>query len=234
MAFLFLLCILPQVFCVPFKRAHNIALKINQFWAWAFFKLALIPIKTEWRFRPEKGQQFILCANHFSYLDIPALGLYPKNFKFVGKSQLNKIPLFGYMYNNLHITVNRSSYRSRAKSLEKARNAVRDGFNLGFFPEGGIRLKNFPKMVNFHDGAFRIAAENNLPIIPVTFLDNYNILRDDEILNMRRMRCRIIYHSPVWPKDNSEEGIRDLKEEVHQIIQNQLNDSYELEALDKV
>ncbi len=181
-----------------------------------------MPLKVEWKFKLDKNQQYILCSNHFSYLDIPGLGLFPKPFKFVGKSQLGKIPLFGLMYNNLHITVNRSSYKSRAVSLRKARTAIQDGFNLGFFPEGGIRLKEFPNMVNFQDGAFRLAAENNLPVVPISLLDNYNILRDDEVFNMRRRICRVVYHEPIWAKDASEEEIKKLKTSVYRVIQDEL------------
>ena len=222
MAVLFFILIIPLILCIPIRKAHFIALRLNTLWAWCFFRMAFLPLKVEWRFKLDKNQQYILCSNHFSYLDIPGLGLFPKPFKFVGKSQLGKIPLFGLMYNNLHITVNRSSYKSRAVSLRKARTAIQDGFNLGFFPEGGIRLKEFPNMVNFQDGAFRLAAENNLPVVPISLLDNYNILRDDEVFNMRRRICRVVYHEPIWAKDASEEEIKKLKSSVYRVIQDEL------------
>ena len=143
-------------------------------------------------------------------------------FKFVGKSSLARIPIFGYMYRTLHITVNRSSYRSRAKSLVKAREAVGNGFNLGFFPEGGIRLDSFPNMVDFKDGAFKLAIENNLPILPVTLPDNYWIIQDDDLLNVRRRTCRIIYHAPIWPAGNTDEDVKKLRQEVFRVIQTEL------------
>lgn len=223
MVILFFVVIIPLIISIPFRKLHFIALRINISWAWVFFQLAFIPIRREWKFKLDKKQQYILCANHFSYLDIPSMGLFPKPFKFVGKSQLGKIPLFGLMYNSLHITVNRASYKSRALSLRKARNAIEDGFNLGFFPEGGIRLKEFPNIVNFQDGAFRLAAQYDLPVIPITFLDNFNILYDDELLNIRRRKCRIVYHEPIKALDDSEEEIKKLKTAVHRVIQGELN-----------
>ena len=126
------------------------------------------------------------------------------------------------MYRALHITVNRSSYRSRAQSLVKAREAIADGFNLGFFPEGGICLEHYPNMVDFKDGAFKLAVENNLPIIPVTLPDNYRILPDDDLFNIRRKQCRIIYHEPIWPKGDTVEDAKQLKEEVFRVIQTEL------------
>lgn len=225
MVFFFLILIVPMILMVPFKPLHKVALKINCIWAWCFLKLAFIPVIIDWRFDLDKEQQYILCANHFSYLDIPILGLFPMAFKFVGKSSLARIPVFGYMYRTLHITVNRSSYRSRAKSLVKAREAVQNGFNVGFFPEGGIRLEQYPNMVTFKDGAFKLAIENNLPIIPVSMPDNYHILRDDDLLNIRRKTCRIVYHKPIWPKGREDDDVKKLREEVFRVIQAELTQS---------
>ena len=222
----FFLFIIPQILCIPFQRAHFIALRLNHLWAKGFFALVFLPTKSTWKFRPAPDQQYILCANHFSYLDIPALGLFPSPFKFVGKSQLSKIPLFGFMYNRIHITVNRSSYKSRAKSLGKARKALQNGFNLGFFPEGGIRLKQFPYMVNFQDGAFRLAAENDIPIIPITFLDNHHILAEDYFFTIKRKICRVVYHAPIKANDATDGEIKKLKSAVHRVIQEELNAAY--------
>ncbi|MEM0939245.1 MAG: lysophospholipid acyltransferase family protein [Bacteroidota bacterium] len=222
MTIFFSLCIFPLLICSPFKRFHIIALWINRLWALGFFKLAFIPVRYKWEFDPEKNKQYILCANHFSFMDIPALGLFPKPFKFVGKSQLARIPLFGLMYNKIHITVNRSSYRSRANSLIQARKELEYGYNLGFFPEGGIRIKRFPEMENFHDGAFRLSVETNTPIVPISFPDNYQILPDDKILKIRRKPCRIIYHRPIYPQGRGEGKIKQLRYEVFRVIQSSL------------
>ena len=224
MVFFFLILIIPLLLMVPFRPLHKVALKINCIWAWCFLKMAFIPVQQEWKFDLDKKKQYILCANHFSYLDIPILGLFPMAFKFVGKSSLARIPVFGYMYRTLHITVNRSSYRSRARSLVKAREAVKAGFNVGFFPEGGIRLESYPNMVSFKDGAFKLAVENNLPIIPVTLPDNYLILNDNDLLNIRRKKCRIVYHEPIWPTGIEDEDVKKLRHEVFRVIQAELNE----------
>lgn len=219
----FFLFIVPLLICSLSKSLHKLALRINYVWAWGFFKIAFIKVEPTWLFKPDRSQPYILCANHFSYLDIPALGLFPYPFKFVGKSQLSSIPVFGFMYNRIHITVNRSSYRSRAHSLARAREELKNGFSIGFFPEGGIKLKEFPKMENFKDGAFRLAVENNTPIIPIIFPNNYKILADDDLMSMTRTTCKIIYHQPVYPAGNSEQDIRELRQEVFRVIQSELD-----------
>lgn len=219
----FFVFFIPLVICIPFCRLHKAALWINYAWAWIFFKMSFIPLEIDWRFDLDKSRQYILCANHFSYLDIPAMGLIPLPFKFVGKSQLKKIPFFGLMYDGLHITVNRKSYKSRAKSLSKARKALDLGFNLGFFPEGGIRFQEYPKMVQFKDGAFRIACEKKIPIIPISFPNNHFILPDNDRFLVTRKTCKVIYHEPVSSHGSSEADIKNLKNKVASIIQHELS-----------
>ncbi len=223
MAVIFFILIAPLCVCASTPYLHKKALFLNKVWCQFFFILIMIPIKTKWHFKPEKNQQYILCANHFSYLDIMAMGLFPKTFKFVGKIQLANIPLFGYMYNRVHITVDRASIRSRGKTFLKAQEALKEGYGLGIFPEGGILSKKIPEMVNFKDGAFRMAAETNTPIVPIVFPDNYKILRGDDFMNIRYSTCRIIYHQPIFAKGADEAAIKELKEEVFRVIQSELD-----------
>ena len=106
--------------------------------------------------------------------------------------------------------------------MARARKVLEEGYNLGFFPEGGILAKNYPEMVPFKEGAFRIAVENKIPIIPITFPDNHKVLADDEVMNMKPGKCRIIYHKPVYPSGTTEDHIRKLQKEVFRVIQSEL------------
>jgi len=92
MAVFFFIFIIPMCLCALSRKTHRLALKMNYLWATGFFMLAFIRIKKVWLFQPDPKSSYILCANHFSYLDIPALGLFPYPFKFVGKSQLTQFP----------------------------------------------------------------------------------------------------------------------------------------------
>ena len=184
-----------------------------------------MPYCIEWGFKPQKDQQYILCANHFSYLDIPSMGLIPIPFKFIGKSSLTTIPLFGFMYNRLHITVNRSSLKSKKESLAKSRKAAKNGFNLAFFPEGGIVTSSPPKMSPFKDGAFVLATEQQIPILPIVFLDNYKILPDDDQFLLERKRCRIKILSPIFPKSSDKSCMEELKSITYAQIQSEIDHS---------
>ena len=119
--------------------------------------------------------------------------------------------------------VNRSNYRSRGKTLEKARQELSKGFSMGFFPEGGIKSKDFPNMVPFKDGAFILSIESQVPIVPVTMTTNYKILSDDAIFDIRRNKCQLIYHQPIFPKGQTESDMKELKEQVFRVIQDELS-----------
>lgn len=150
------------------------------------------------------------------------MGLIPVPFKFIGKSSLGRIPLFGYMYNKIHITVNRASLKSRADGLKRSRDAVEQGFNVTFFPEGGVVSTQPPQMVLFKDGAFRLAVEKNIPIVPVTFPYNFHILPDDERYLFSPKICKIIVHKPIFPTENSEKEVIRIKNETYKVIQQEL------------
>lgn len=214
--------IIPVILILAqFKKLENAALKVNSFWSWIFFKLVFIPVKFHYKEKLRIDQNYIFCANHFSYIDIPVIAGLPVPFKFIGKSSIKRVPIFGYMFSKLHITVDRSNVKSRAESLQKSRNVIKNGFNITFFPEGGIVTKNPPHMVNFRDGAFRLAVEENVPIVPVTMPDNYKILPDDESYLFRPKKCQVIVHAPIYPADHNHD-IEALKEATKKVIEDEL------------
>lgn len=204
-------------------RTHKLALFFNRIWAWGFFILTLVPVRIQGRKNIPKSQ-FIICSNHFSYLDIPALGLLGGSFKFFGKNAMTRIPIFGWLYNRLHVTVDRSSFKSRAHALSLAREEIQKGFNFAFFPEGGVKLTDYPQMAPLRDGAFRLAVENQIPIVPVSMPRNHTVWPYDPRQLYFGGWSSIYIHEPVYPRENSEEEVIRLKEKVRSIIQQSLND----------
>lgn len=194
---------------------------INRWWARALFFFVFLPVEVEYRFKPDSRKQYIFCPNHFSYLDIPTAGLTKHNTIFVGKSDMESIPLFGYMYRKLHITVDRASLKSRFNTLKRSMQAIDEGKSLVIFPEGGIVTEKDPVMSRFKDGAFRVAIEKQIPIVPVTIPYNWIILPPNEFL-LRWHRLKIIFHEPVSTKGLSNLDIDNLKQKVFQIIQDEL------------
>ena len=113
MAFLILLPKFIYTIEVPGKKSQG--RKLNRIWSKLFFGMLFFKVKIENRNHLKESEQFIFVSNHFSYLDIPVLGLIPFDLVFIGKSSLAKVPLFGYMFKNLHIAVYRNSLKSRGE-----------------------------------------------------------------------------------------------------------------------
>jgi 1-acyl-sn-glycerol-3-phosphate acyltransferase len=218
---LFILLLPLLLIPILFPAAFRMTGWINRVWARLLFTFVFLPFHVEYRRRPDKAKQYIFCPNHFSYLDIPALGLNHHNTIFVGKSEMENIPLFGYMYRKLHITVNRASLKSKVNTIKRSLEAIDEGKSLVVFPEGGIVTEKDPAMARFKDGAFRIAIEKQIPIVPVTIPYNWIILPPDEFL-LRWHPIRVIFHEPVTTTGLTLDDIDSLKKNVFQVINEEL------------
>jgi len=112
-------------------------------------------------------------ANHTSMLDIMLMFYSTKNpFVFVGKMELAKIPLFGYIYKRTCILVDRGNSKSRVEAFRRAEIRLKQGLSVCIFPEGGVPDDLSVLLDEFKDGAFRLSIEHQIPIAPMTFHDN--------------------------------------------------------------
>lgn len=195
---------------------------INRWWARLTFIFIFVPFEIEERARLDRKGKYIFCANHFSYLDIPTMGLNPVNTVFVGKNDMEKVPLFGFMYRRLHITVNRENFRSRGNTMIASMKAIDEGKSLIIFPEGGMLSVTAPAMLAFKDGAFRAAIEKQIPIVPVTIPFNWKVLPDKIPMRLHRKKVKIIFHEPLETSGLTLEDIHHLKAKTFQIIEAEL------------
>ena len=122
--------------------------------------------------QPERGKSYMLVGNHTSMTDIMMMLKASKNpFVFVGKKELVKIPVFGFFYKRVCIMVDRSSARSRSGVYKRAKARLDSGLSICIFPEGGVPDEKV-LLDEFKDGAFRLAVEYQIPVVPVVFPDN--------------------------------------------------------------
>ncbi len=203
------------------KQFHLVGI-LNRWWAKSLFIFTFLPYQVECKTKLDSKRQYIFCPNHFSYLDIPTLGLNPVNSIFVGKSEMEKIPWFGYMYRKLHITVNRNSLKSKFNTLQRSMDAIDEGKSLVIYPEGGIITPQPPRLAKFKDGAFRAAIQKQIPIVPVTIPYNWLILPDEKDLLLKPGRIKIIFHEPIETSGMSLTETDSLREKVYQTIDNEL------------
>ena len=156
---------------------------LKEAWYPYFFKLAriwakfiLIGMGFNYRIEseqtPEKSKSYMFIANHTSMVDIMLMLVSVKNpFVFVGKKELAKIPLFGFFYKRTCILVDRSSEKSRKAVFLRAQRRLESGLSICIFPEGGVPDHHIV-LDDFKDGAFRLAINHQIPIVPITFADN--------------------------------------------------------------
>ena len=207
---------------ILFPKQFQLIGIINRWWAKSLFVLTFLPFQVECRTKLDSKRQYIFCPNHLSYIDIPTLGLNPINSIFVGKSEMEKIPLFGYMYRKLHITVDRNSLKSKFNTLQRSMDAIDEGKSLVIYPEGGIISRQPPRLAKFKDGAFRTAIQKQIPIVPVTIPYNWLILPDEKDLLLKPGKIKIIFHEPIETSGMSLNETDSLREKVYQIIDNEL------------
>ncbi len=121
-------------------------------------------------------KQYVFVFNHIAYLDIPFImkAIRKQQFRVLGKAEMTRIPLFGFLYRNTVVLVDRNNAQARAKSVLQLKSVIRKGISIVISPEGTFNMTHQP-LKEFYDGAFRIAIETQTPIKPMLFLDAYDL-----------------------------------------------------------
>lgn len=197
---------------------------LNRLWGKIYFPLIGIHINIKYEAEIDVNKTYVFCANHFSYLDIAVMGLVIRNYyAFVGKADLKKVPLFGYMFRKLHIQVDRNDRQSRSISLTRSIKALKNGRSIIIFPEGGIKTKQLPKLhLPLKDGGFVMAINQQIPIVPITFLNNFEVLADGEYV-LHRKAIEVIVHEPIETIGMTGNDIEQLKDKFKNTVQSTLD-----------
>lgn len=126
------------------------------------------------------SRNYIICANHTSNLDITAMMLAcPTDFSFMGKSELMDNPVTGLFFKSIDIPVNRASKISSFKAFTKALEVLKNKKSVVIFPEGGIDDHFPPQLGDFKMGAFKLAMDAGVPVLPVVIHDAWRLYWDD-------------------------------------------------------
>lgn len=167
---------------------------------------------------------YIICSNHSSYLDIfLSYVIFPDYFVSMGKKELGSVPLFNIFFKKLNILVDRKNVKSAHKALLRAGEEIRKGHGILLFPEGTIP-KSAPQMKAFKNGAFRLAIEEKVPLIPVSFKNNFKLLQDSMHFGSRARPglALVVIHEAVYTKGLNDSDLVPLREEVKNIIASEL------------
>lgn len=221
---LFIFFSIPLLLGIWFKPLKKMAYWAHHKIARTFFSLIFIPMKIRYEEGVDLKNQYVIIANHFSYIDIPALAALNIPFKFIGKMQVNNIPVLGYIFKNLHIMVDRDSKESRKQTYIDCFRSLDQGYSIGIFPEGGIKTEKVPKMAPFKNGAFAMALEKQVPILPVSLLGAYKIMKGSFYINWSP--CEIVCHKPIYTDGFTTKDVDTFREKCYKILQSELDKAY--------
>lgn len=154
---------------------------------------------------------YIVVSNHLSLMDIPILyGWLDLDLKWVMKKELRKVPLIGGGCALLgHIFIDRSNRAEALRQLEDVKRELEPGISILFFPEGSRSRDGTLK--RFKNGAFLMAKDLDLPILPITLTNADTILPPDG-MDLRPGSAQMIIHPPIGVeqvRDSSSEQLRD-------------------------
>lgn len=206
------------------KKAQDIIFFFLSVWAKTFTILCYFPVKTIGGKSIERGKAYIYVCNHSSYLDAIAILLAIKgSFKPLGKIEMVKTPIFGMIYRRVVVLVDRENPESRAQSVEDLKYNLQLGLSILIFPEGKINQGDDP-LVEFYDGAFRLAIETQTPIVPMVILNARKLLPRKNPMAIHPGIITCVFAEPFEVAGLAEDGHEILKEKVYQcmkdIIQN--------------
>ena len=201
---------------------YPIFFKLARFWAYIIlFGMGFIPIiKKGVQFK--KGESYMIVANHTSMIDIMLMLFITKDpVVFVGKKELSKIPLFGFIYKRTCILVDRNNSQSRRAVFNSAQQKINLGYSICIFPEGGVPSDESIILDDFKDGAFRLAIEHKIPIAPVTFHDNKKLF-SYTFFSGGPGKMRVMLHPLISTSNFSIEMKKELNKKTHAIILEEL------------
>lgn len=200
----------------------------GRWWAKCILWLLLIPVKVEGREHLEKGQSYVFVANHQGAFDIFLIyGHLGRNFKWMMKQSLRKIPFVGWACEkSRQIFVDKRGVSRIKKTYDDARRTLQGGTGVTVFPEGSRTFTGH--MGTFKKGAFALADELQLPIVPLTINGSFDIMprmRDGKFINWHRLSLTI--HQPVYPVGQGPENIRAVMVQSYDSVMSALEPKYQ-------
>lgn len=173
------------------------------------------------------SKQYMFVANHLSMIDIMMVFMtIRKPAVFVGKMELDRIPLFATIYKRGAILVNRDSATSRKNVYKQAKRKLALGFNMMIYPEGLVPEPNV-LMAPFKNGAFSIAIEHQIPIVPITLPDckkRFPFQFSYKYWVGKPGIVRANVHAPFSTEELTQDDMPALKEKVYQFMAEKLKE----------
>ena len=209
-------------------NAHFWSYYPGHWWGRLLLKLLLLPVTVEGRRHLEKGQSYVFVANHQGAFDIFLVyGYLNRNFKWMMKQSLRKMPFLGYACEKSHqIFVDKRGPSKIRATYEAARKTLQDGTSLTVFPEGAHTFTGH--MATFRRGAFALADELQLPVVPLTINGSFDVMprmRDGHFVSWHPLRLTI--HEPIYPVGQGAENIEATLHQAYDSVMSALEEKYQ-------
>lgn len=199
----------------------------GRLWSKSIINLLLLPVGVEGREHLADNQSYVFVANHQGAFDIFLIyGYLGRNFKWMLKQSLRKIPFVGFACEKARfVFVDKSSPSAIRRTYEQARQTLQGGTSLMVFPEGSRTFTG--RMTTFKRGAFMLADELQLPVVPITINGSFDVLPRTRGVNfVERHRLTLSIHEPIMPSGQGADNIQNAMKRSRQVIQTSLAPEY--------
>ncbi|MBI2358523.1 MAG: 1-acyl-sn-glycerol-3-phosphate acyltransferase [Deltaproteobacteria bacterium] len=222
-ALLIVLITLPTVILVlslaPFDRDGKFAYRFTRFWTWSILKIGGIRLRTQGLELLDPERPYVFMANHRSNIDVPVLvqSLPGFQLRWMAKKEVLRVPLFGLaLLASRHIIVDRSDRSKAMASLRRAREMIKKGISVAFFPEGTRSTSD--QLLPFKRGGFVLAVKTGAPIVPVTIKGSRSVLPRGD-WRLRGGEIRVIVGEPIVVDQRRSGTLRSLVNQVRGIME---------------
>lgn len=224
--FIFLmLCVTPVVLVASFFgkiKGGNFIYKVCSLWADIWYLFIGIYHKNIYETPYNKNSQYIFVANNISYLDAPVIvKSIRQSVRVLGKVEFSNVPVFGYIYKNAIVTVDRSSAANRGNSVKILKSVLKRKISIFLFPEGTFNETGYP-LKNFYDGAFRMAIETQTPIKPLLFLNAYDRMHYSSVFSLNPGISKTIFLEEIPVTGLTYKDVAALKQKVYDAMEAKL------------
>ncbi len=164
---------------------------------------------------------YVVVSNHGSYIDTVLMYcIIPDYFVFMGKEELKNWPLFGMFFTKgMNILVDRGSIRDSHRAYQRAHDELSKKRSVAIFPEGGIP-ETAPQMARFKNGAFRLAIEHQVPIVPITLVNSWSTFNSNQLYTGEASPdvVRVEIHKPISTKGLTDKDLVHLRQQAFEVI----------------
>lgn len=231
-AYAFLVFVIGMICVLPFVAVFSLQdglkggdriYRVCRYWDDAWLWLVGIRHTNVFQSMPDPAKQYVFVSNHISYLDIPLIlqAVRRNSVRILGKSEMTRVPLFGFIYSRAVVLVDRSTVSARSRSVRELKSALAAGRSVFIFPEGTFNETGRP-LKAFYDGAFRIAIETQTPVQPILLVDTFDRMHYSSLFSFRPGPTRAIFLPEIEVAGLTIADLNGLKQQVFHAMEEEL------------